>query len=86
MSVKLWWLHDTELLTWGTAAREAMAEIGICVPDFGGVAVHDHWQSYFGYDAATMGCAMRIICANSRLSKSNTDRRGQATCRTCCCG
>ena len=51
---ELWWLHvaNTEFLTYYTAhrkrGREAFAEINI-LPDFGGVAVHDHWQSYFGY-------------------------------------
>ena len=54
MGGELWWLHvaNTEFLTYYTAhrkrGREAFAEINI-LPDFGGVAVHDHWQSYFGY-------------------------------------
>ena len=57
MSVEgeLWWLHvaNTELLTYYRAhrkrGRQALADIGI-LPEYGGVAVHDHWQSYFGYD------------------------------------
>ena len=55
MSVEgeLWWLHvaNTELLTYYRAhrkrGRQALADIGI-LPEYGGVAVHDHWQSYFG--------------------------------------
>ena len=57
MSVEgeLWWLHvaDTEQLTCYGAhrkrGREAMADMDI-LPEFEGVAVHDHWQSYFGHD------------------------------------
>ena len=57
MSVEgeLWWLHvaGTDQLTCYEAhrkrGRSAMADMGI-LPEYEGVAVHDHWQSYFGYD------------------------------------
>ena len=55
-------------------------------PTSEGWRTHDHWQSYFGYDCHHGLCNAHHLRERSRLSKSNTDRRGQATCRTCCCG
>ena len=64
----------------GLPGREAMAEIGI-LPDFGGVlggarSLSSKCKATLAMTGTTMGCAMRIICANSRLSKSNTSCGG----------
>ena len=80
---KLWWLHvaSTELLTCYTPQRKRGREANGTSEGWR----FDHWQSYFGYDCHHGLCNAHHL-RNSRLSKSNTDRRGQATCRTCCCG
>lgn len=57
----LWWLHvaSTDLLTCyeehtkrGTQAGD---DIGI-LPDFAGIALHDHWRSYFRYQCGHALC------------------------------
>ena len=58
---QLQWLHvaSTELLTYYAAhlkrGQQAFADIAI-LPHFAGVAVHDHWQSYFAYGCAHALC------------------------------
>lgn len=52
---KLNWLHSagTEKLTYygiqPKRGKEGMCEIGV-LPEFKGIAVHDHWKSYFTFD------------------------------------
>ena len=53
---KLNWLHSagTERLTYygvqPKRGKEGMKEIGI-LPEFKGIAVHDHWKSYFTFES-----------------------------------
>ena len=62
---QLQWLHvaATERLTHydihAKRGQEAMDEAGI-LPAFRGMAVHDHWQAYFGYE----GCAHGLCNAH----------------------
>jgi transposase len=58
---KLHWLHvsSTQDYSWyqvdAKRGREAMDRIGI-LPDYEGIAVHDHFRSYFGYDCKHALC------------------------------
>ena len=57
VNCKLWWLHiaSAAQLTYyfvhSKRGRAAIDEMNV-LASFGGVGVHDSWQSYFGYDCA----------------------------------
>ena len=58
VGAKLQWLHvaSTPQLTYygvdSKRGKDGMDAVGI-LPEFGGVAVHDHWKSYFRFDDCT---------------------------------
>jgi len=58
---KLTWLHSASNEKWtlqvphAKRGQEAMDEMGI-LPEFGGIACHDHWKAYFRYSCEHALC------------------------------
>lgn len=63
---KCWWLHScsTEKHAYYEVhqkrGKEAMDDIGI-LPDFNGIAIHDFWRSYLGYNCTHGLCNAHLL-------------------------
>lgn len=83
-----YWLHVAcnYLLTYCCAhskrGKEAMDSIGI-LPQFGGIAVHDHWRSYFLYENMAHGLCNAHILRELRFVREQYEQewaKGMGSC------
>ena len=83
VNAKRYWVHSASTpelayYAWhGRRGRQAMAEIGI-LPQFKGVAVHDAYSSYFGYECEHSLCNAHHLRELSAVYEEDVETQGWA--------